>query len=215
MSNYFSLNEICEKKDYILVDTCAFGGSLSSSFHEDSSLKEKLERTLITNKNISFWLDKIPRYEEIYSTNGVIDEIKNCKYKYKKSIKRPVFENQDTRTVLELRRSLSENKKSKFNLANMLESEGRIFKINENQKQIYNLFSEKYSFLVNRFNLSEVDFDLFILGGVISRENNISIISNDFGIRRAWKFFLKREVPSGKSFDFYSVYEINFFKRER
>lgn len=216
MGDYFSLDEICNKNDFVLVDTCAFEESLANPSKEVYSPKERLERIINSNRNLSFWLERIPLYKKIYSTDGIVSEIRNWKYNYKKAIKEPIFKNRNRKIIPKLRRELSVNKKNRINLTNLLESEGRIFKISESQKQIYNLFSERYSFLADEFDLSEVDFDLLILGGVISREKNTSIISNDLrGIRNAWRFFLKQEVPSGRGFYFYSAYGVNFFKREK
>jgi len=219
MSDYFSLDEICKKNDFVLVDTCSFTEPLTNFPHDNLSSEERLEKTIISNKNISFWLERIPSYKKIYSTEGVIDEIRNWKYDYKKAIKKPVFKkfvlkNGNTENIPKLRRELRDNNKNRINLANMLELEGRIFKMNENQKEIYGLFYEKYSSLREKFGLSEVDINLFILGTAIYRKKNTSIISNDSGIRKAWRFFLRQNIPPGKGFYFYSACGFNLFNRE-
>jgi len=192
MGYFFSLNEICKKNDFVLVDTCSFTEPLTNF-----SPEEKLEKAIISNINIPFWLERIPSYRKIYSTNGAVEEIRKWKFKYNKIIKKPIFKNGNIENIPDSRREFRDNKKYRMNLANVLELEGRIFNMDENQKEIYNLFYEKYSFFKERFDLSEVDFDLFILGGAISRKRNTSIISNDFGIRDAWRFFLRQEIPPG------------------
>lgn len=210
MGEYFSIDEICKKNDFVLVDTCSFTEPLTNF-----SPEEKLEKTIISNINIPFWLEKIPLCRKIYSTQGVIEEIRNCDFDYIKSIKKPFSKNENIENIPYLRRKLRDNKKYRMNLANMLELERRIFKMNENQKETYDLLYEKHSSFKKRFGLSEVDFDLLILGAAISEKKNTSIISNDIkGIRNAWRFFLRQEVSSGKGFYFYSAHGFNIFKRE-
>jgi hypothetical protein len=216
MGEYFSIEEICKKNDFVFVDTCSFEASFFEVFNKKTSPDEKLEKMRLSNNSFCFWINRIPLYKNIYTTEGVIDEIRDCRYKYKKSIKKPAYRKEDNQIVLKLRRELASNKRNKINLVNLLEFENRILKIDEEQKETYDEFYKKYSFLADKFNLSKVDLDLLISGSTLSKERNVSILSNDRGIRDSWRFLLDKEAFLGQeSLCFYSTWGVNLFKQEK
>jgi hypothetical protein len=213
MAEYFTLQEICSKSDFVLIDTCSFLAPSSCHADKNSPIEKKIEKEISSNENLSFLIEKIPLYKNIYSTDGIIDEIKHSGYKYNKSIKLPFRGTTDKVLLSKLRRERSQNKKNRVNLTNILELGNRIFKMDGSQKEIYDFFYEKYSSFIGKFGVSKEDLDLLLLGGVLSKENVASIISNDGPLKNCWKIFLNGENYLRDRFYFYSNPDVNFFKK--
>jgi len=71
----------------------------------------------------------------------------------------------------------------------------RILEFDNNEEIIYAFLHREYSEMQKRFDIGRADYDFLVSGGVLleTRKEPVALISNDMGILRAWKFFLKGE----------------------
>ena len=197
----FNLEELCNKYDSLLVDTCAFFSYLERNYNFITpTIKDKTAKYNSFNEIISFWIEKIPQ-NPIYSTEEIKRELSlgGGMYHYTKSVKKN--SGHQTRELLELRRSKQKEKKNILKLINLLQEENRILTFDSTQKELYNSFFDKYSSLLN--NPSKGDSSLLFSAGALSKENDVCIISNDIHSIANWKFFLNKESIPRDKLNFY------------
>ncbi len=210
-----SLEEIASKYSLALMDTSFFSESFRNkknliTVRGIDSVKEKAN---IIEKEHQFrimLIDYLERGFPYFITYPVSKEYSGIRhYPYKKIIRKMGSNN---RELLNLRRQIRDSEKEKRRLIDIFEENDKILQLSEEEKSLYDVFSEKYYFFKNVYELSDVDFDLFISGAVLSKARNSSALaSNDFGIVHAWRCFLKKENISPNQFGFFVKRGINFY----
>lgn len=211
MGKFKSLEEISSSYKLIIIDNSAFQQILSSNSNL-KSIEEKLEHYLMKKKSLQFWKKNMGYYENYYTTLEVIEEMRNVgHYPYKKAIKKDYFMDKN---MLKLRRTIRDLNQEGSRLIRYLEEKERILKLNKDEAYLYDIFYGKYLELRDTYELFGVDFDLLISGAVIAQTRESSaIISNDFGIVRAWSSFLEAEKVSKEKFGFFVRKDISLFEK--
>lgn len=207
-SNKFkTLEEIAKNYKFVLIDTSA----ILKPIRTDSileNLDEKLKRINIEIDSIKTLIPIFNKLENIYLVPGVIRELSNYgSHKYKKKIKNE-FAQRDRRK-LDFLRAKKETIRLRNKFSNFCEENNRVIKLERNYLEKSEIYKEKYKEFIEIYNLSEVDYDLLITGGVLA---NTALISNDFGIVRLWRQFLKKEKINGNKFKVFTRKELNNYE---
>ena len=207
-----SLDDIVKDYNYFLIDNCAFQEVIYNG-SSPKSLKEKFKRSQLRKKSIEFWKNNLESYKNFYTTSKVIEEMRDVKhYDYKRSIKKYLLRKSHYR-ILQLQRSIRDANKERNKLIMRLE-EDRILALNLEERGRYSYFYDLSHNLKNYYKLSETDFDLLILGRILSQTRGPSaIISNDFGIVKAWKYLLNKNKFSLDNFGFFVRQKLSSFRR--
>ena len=210
------LEDISLDYEFILVDNSVFQEILMSSSYSQTD-EGKLAHCHIQQKCIEFWKENLQKYNNCYTIQGVLEELKKgTDYDYKEIIKRKCPPKKSP-YLSKLRRTIRDVCKERSRLIRYLEDEGRILKLNEKEQGLYKNLFEKYKKCGDYYGLSEVDFNLLISGAVVAQTREPSaIISNDItGLARTWNFFLKKENISREKFGFFVREDISLFRRLR
>jgi len=207
-----SLEELSSDYSSFLFDTC----TLIRPYKKDRkpkivvpSLSEMAESIQIElNSAISF-SNHFKQQDNFYVTKNVLGEyIYSKSYPYKVKIKKKSV--QHNRGKLELCRKIKELLKERRRLANVLEDNGRVLAMKVGERLLHKDFSVKYYNFVEKYLLSNTDFDLLISGAVLSKTKDpVALFSIDFGIGKAWKELLEREKMSQERFGFFGRFEFN------
>jgi len=213
MGKLKSLEEISSGYGMIVIDTCAFHEILRPNSNLKST-EEKLKHYLIKKECLRFWKENVGFYDNCYTTSEVIKEMREVRhYSYKDAIKGDYFMKKKP-YLLQLRRTIKDLNKERNRLATYIEDKEKILKLNRDEDYLYDIFYEKYFELKDDYALFDVDFDLLISGAVTSQTRESSaILSNDFGIVRAWSSFLEAEKLSKEKFGFFVRKSIALFEK--
>lgn len=213
-----SINQICEKYNLVLVDTCSFLNYRRKYLHFQST-RTKLERSEAGNKTLNFWLQNIPNFLQIFCTSYVLGELDTSgEYKYAKSLKRFLTHTgggKKGNNVLKLMRSKNMEKKNKKKLITLLQDQNRILTLNPKQQEDYESFLQTYSQNCKKHKLSETDQHILISALIISLYQPTCIISKDNGISQTWIEIIKRRKISRDDFNFYINIDFNKFQKIR
>lgn len=207
-----SLEKVVKDYDYFLIDNCAFQEVIYNTYFP-KSLNGKFKRSQLRKKSIEFWKKNLGFYKNFYTTSKVIEEMRGVRhYDYKGSINKYLLKKNHHR-ILQLQRSIRDTNKEKNRLIMLLE-ENRVLVLNLEEQGIYPYFYNLSHNLKNYYKLSETDFDLLISGRVLSKTRGPSaIISNDFGIVKAWKSLLNKKEFSIESLGFFVRQKLTSFRR--
>jgi hypothetical protein len=190
------IEEICNKHKFVIVDTCAFIHYIITSPHFPS-MDYKLKQSNISNEVLSFWIEQIPS-NPIYTTERIKGEM-NHDYRYSKAVKKN--SGNQSRELLNLRRSIHKVNYCTNKLIRLLDDQERILTLNNTQKQLYNSLFDKYN--PHFYNSSDGDTDLLLSAGSLARTGEVCIISNDTGLLNNWKLFIYNERISRQRLNFY------------
>ncbi len=195
---------------YFLIDTCSFHGTLGNSCPH--FLQGKLDYFRTQKELTDFWGEKIKAYKNCYTIPEVLQELKFMKfYNYKKSKERGRIS-----SVIRLRKVIKEARESRSGLIKTLEKEQRILQFDREEQELYEESYERYLRFEEIYDLHGADYPLVISGKVMTEFRGPSaIISNDFGIVRAWDKISAEENLSTKDFGFFVRQGTNSFRRLR
>jgi hypothetical protein len=201
--NLFSIWEILEKYPDIFLDTNVFFGI---NLKLDENRKENyIQSFIIKEKLLNFWIPILKENPGIYLTENIFGELKRDS----------ITHGQEYSEVREIKKRIKHKKNyflSGFPLERIID------RSTLEEKALYDELHKKYNpFIKSSENLEgigENDFDLLIIGGIFSKlREDTCLISNDLGILRCYKSFLKEERMTRGDFGFYIQRGLNLFKR--
>ena len=206
-----SLEDIASNYKCVLIDNCSFHALSRES--SSQSVEEKLNYYVNQRKYLGFWKENLKYFDNFYVTLKVIEEIEKARnYNYKKAIKKTARQP----LVLELRRAIRDSNKERNRLMIYMRDSQKILEFDGKEEELHTRFCEKYLDIMEEFNIGDVDFDLLIYGLTTSQTRGSSaIISNDFGIVRAWNYLSRKEEFSVKKFGFFSRRDFDNFRMLR
>jgi len=210
-NGWFSLDQMALKYPILLMDTCVLEGF--KFFKDDpKNILEKEKDLDEKNDAIQIIKDYLNSGGASYITSSVFEEyIPDSNYSYKKSIK-----NLDTRLndnqidkelhsgLVSVHRKINRNKKSQRGLVELFEEQGRIIKLDKNEKQLYSIFDKKYSEFKEKYGISETDLNFLISGAILSHKRNpVALVSHDRGIFKAYNEFVNDQGLNSENFGFF------------
>ncbi len=211
-----TLEEIASKYQIVLMDSSVLihylGGEQYKSFFSFEKKGIALEEEHQCRIMLMDYLNK--KGLPCFITSSVLEEFQaGDNYPYKKMIKRdssyknarliPKAGSDKARKLLKLRRKIKDAQKGRRKLINTFQENNRVLELNESEHNLYNIFDKTYSGLLSYYGLSKVDFDFLLSGAVTSKiRESSALISNDFGLVRAWNYIRKKEKISSEQFGF-------------
>lgn len=234
MGKFKSLGDVILNYTYVLIDTCAFQASCNDEVPESVEKKlenylmqqephklqrkemeflEKIRDCLIQKESIEFWKKKLKYFRNCYTIPEVIEEMeKPGHYSYTERVKRQSVKKIPYLT--ELRREIRELNTKGNSLIKSLEEGKRIYQFDREEQNQYDKSYEEHFELETGYGLHRADFPLLISGKVITQtKGSCAIISNDFGIVRAWDALLKKEGFSRNRFGFIVRRGVSLFEK--
>lgn len=197
---FCNLNDIFKKYNYVLPDTNAF--LEYGTYFNKEGLINKIGEEERRIQLFNFWRENFSKYEGLFITKNVFEELNEAKYNYKKASKMTT----DNRLVVKLRRIKRDSIKTRNLFFDSIIPK-KIFSYDEKgiEREIYDKFSLDYNYFKNCLDkIGSVDFDLLITGGVFAKlKGNTAIISNDFALKKVWNRFMKCEGMNTHNFGFY------------
>ena len=209
-NNQRTLREIVFEYPIILIDNTVLCNSYcrprkALTFFEEKEieLKEQYQfRDLL--------IDYIETGMPCFITSLVSKEYLRGNYPYKKIIKNENV--QRNRRVLNFCRQKKDSSKGRRKLIGVFQENNKILDLNEEEYNLYNNFYRRYPKLLS-YKLSDVDLDILISGMVVSQTRGpAGLVSNDFGIVRAWKYSKKKTGRNNKKLSFFIKLGMNCFK---
>ncbi len=207
-----SLEDIALDYGYFLIDTCVLRGiliKLNLKF-----IKERLKEYQIQKESFKFWQKNIKYYRNCYTISEVIEELRNINYsECRKNIDKHSLR-QKHPIVLEIQKAIKDANKERNLLIRSLRDEQRIWGRDREEQNLYEESYEKHYGFKTKYNLNGADFPLLISGFVAAQTRGSSaILSNDFGIARAWNALSEQENFSTNKFGFFVREDLTFFKK--
>jgi len=204
---FISLDKICERNDFILVDTCALGDEERKNIRTNFSaiyLEKRYQKACRTCINLSLWNEKIRTYDKIRFTKGVLGELSHYwNAKFLKEIKHFDYIGYDEKTK-DCLLILNDNRKFANKIIHFAGSNKRVYDLKNSQEKIYQSFVEENQELFEE--VGKTDFQLLVSGMVLSELNyKVGIITADSKMVKAYKSFVE--------YEFFK--EINFYKSLR
>jgi len=198
--NLFSIREILNMYPCIFLDTSVFS---QININIDTNKKENYFQSFkIKEKLLDFWIATLKENSGIYFTENIFNELK----------RNPPYPKQEYNEIKKIKNRLG-YKKNYF--LNGFPLERVIYRENLEEKALYDELYKKYHYFTESLKeIGEKDFDLLLIGGIFSKSReDTCLISNDFGILRCYKSFLKEERIAKGDFGFYIQQGLNLFKR--
>jgi len=184
----YSLDEICFRNNYVLLDNCAIESYSLNKFADSENMGDKIKDREIVNRRYGWWKENYEKHKQLFVTKYVIDEIRNTNhYGYRKIVKKSGGRSPN---LLEYRRAINSNQQRKKKLADFFKKE-RFLDLRGECETLYDCFSEP--FLDLKGLLGETDFDLLVSASILNAESNrVAIISMDRNMFRTWNNFNER-----------------------
>jgi hypothetical protein len=199
-----SLEEICVSSKFILLDTSAILGTYECLCNSN---KIKID---CAKKSIGYFAEKMDIINNILVTEEIYSELSRFSFlsKYPKK-NYPRDENNCAYIEIEFQRE-------KQKLLEKIAIPGNIIKFSTKEKKLYENFYTKYRKKGKRYRLSDPDYSTAISAITCAKkEETVSIISNDNGIKRIWHDFVDLEQPFGEKINFFNHVAIGKFKKMR
>jgi len=196
-----TLEEIASKYSIVLMDS-----SILSHYFGDKqdsiSIEDKIIMFEEEHQSGTVLMDYLKKGIPCFITPLVSEEFQNrVHYDYKKIIKRRGTK--QNRESLDFSRKRRDAQKEITKLIYTFQENNKIFKLSENEHDLYEIYYERHSEFLNFYELKKVGFDFLIHGLVAAQTYESSaLISNNFRIVRAWKHIRRKERISPKQFGF-------------
>lgn len=213
-NNLKTLEELTHEYFFILLDTSAMSEGLK---YMGDFLTYKEKREMMEDEHIfrNLLMDCIERKDSCWITSKVCGEYSEISsYPYMRAIRRRG--SHSDREVLYILRERKYYCKEIRKLIEMFSEYGRILglnKLNDEEQKSYHILSDEHTELQEKYKLSDTDSDFLTLGAVLSQKRGpTALVSNDFGIFRAWRD-LHLNLTNHNKFDFFVRKEKGFFKK--
>lgn len=182
LNNHNYLDEILEENDLTIFDSCAFTGSLDAKRIDKERSPEYYE---IQNEFQEMLLELYDSVGNLCTTEGVAKEMLNTRLPYKKVIKSYEIQNDAVaRKSFSLRNSAQNKSKD---LVKQMKKDNRIISLSDD-KFILRLLKQAGRYLIDDFGISKTDYELILAtASRTSQGANIALVTNDFGIIKAFK----------------------------
>ncbi len=200
----YSLDEICQVNNYVLLDTCAFENYFDNPFSESKNLEGKTKNQILLEDRSKWWIEQIKKHREIHVTENVLNEIRRgYTYNYKKAIKKN--RGKLSGKLVKYQREIQGNKRLRVKAVNLLKNEKKVLNFKEESPFSYGISSEGFEDLYEI--IGETDFDLLISARILRDSDNlVAILSKDLKMFDAYKRFLEKNkeecfdsyLPRGK-----------------
>ncbi len=194
----FSLDQITENYDFVLVDTSALLSSMKSHGTERNGF--------VNHESAIFFAKHFRNNSNLYVTYSVLGEYDPTQSGYflgygEKDIKGGRY--LSSKEINSIRKTKKRIKKTN-RLVSTIQNENRILQLDKKEWKLYEGIEEKIRESCEGYGVGEVDKDLFISGAIIANtRGHSSLISNDFGIVKVWRDFLSSEGISNRQFGFF------------
>lgn len=215
---YETFRGLTEEYKFVLPDSCAW---ISRRYRNhnirlvDCINRDNLEKVSgMVNDKKSFFENILYSLESdgvVHFSEGVFRELSDSSdihfdYKRIRELNRERFVKiQLWGDYLGLLRNIRSTYREARKIVRKFKEAGKVICLTEQENKIYQYLGKRYSnFKKGDSGLSEADFQLLLDGAVISlKRGPTAIISNDFGILRAWKYLCIRENLDSTKYTFY------------
>ena len=206
-----NLLEILNGKDAVLFDTNIYcGRPMNMSY---------IDRT----RSPEFYLSLIGFYEKIEELHNQFGNIyfpkliareflDNGSYPYKRLIKSTVIQNGKIERDNLKNREKANQKARKF--LRSLEEEGKILDFDSEKDTTYQYLKSLMGDLPLKHEISLTDLDFLLSGAALASDGlDVTLLSNDFGIVRAWNTLICRTGIPSERLEFYIMLNNKSFKQ--
>ncbi|MBI2043372.1 hypothetical protein HYT25_03215 [Candidatus Pacearchaeota archaeon] len=202
-----SFDDIISRYNFVLLDTSALV----------SSLRFKRENEIVKNEEYytdcyqsAIFLFKYAEKNKFYVTPLVLQEyLTGCR-----ELKRIININQsksEKNRYSGLIQLIESQCRENDNLARILDMKNKV-NLEDDEKLLYENIKRRLSWIKENYKLGEADIDFLTHGIVISRtRGSISLVSNDFGILKAWNDFLRFTKTDKKQLGFFIRKRVDTF----
>lgn len=212
-NNIISLEKICNKDDFILIDSCILKDSGKGPVKMNFSanyVERKYKRACNSCMKFSLWNEKIRAYDKIRLTKGVLRELEyHWNEEFLEQIKYFDYAGYDkkTRDCLLI---LYDNKKFVNKIIDFVRKNKRICDLETSQGKLYKSFREENKDLLEK--VGYTDFQLLISGMILSELNyGVGIMTGDSKMVKIFNRLVEYEFS--KEINFYKPLGNLFFKR--
>lgn len=198
------LDSLTENGNKVLFDTSAISNYLAEDRNE--SLAQRTERSRINTDFIETLIQKTKEGCNFYVTPMILNELFARNYNLKKRIKQNdrnrTPDERAARAILDFQRQTNNEAKAQRRLACLLEDSERVLQLNEREKIVYHQLSHSYSWMGEKYGMSQADFDFLISGNAwaYGRAEKVILVTNDIkGIVRGGGTLMTLEKDLGGS----------------
>jgi len=196
-----SLEELGETYNFILIDSSAIIGCLDERTPLENS--GKIFRTKKEIKFCNCLKDFVSNGGNLCITIDVEREI---------SVPFEIFSEEVDLLNNKLSRKIRKRDRKRKGLITLLKGHNGVLDVNSKGSGIYAYLDNRFSNLQFRYELADTDYKLIISGArLVNLGNSVVILSNDSGMRHAWKDLVKREHMFFDRFGFFYRQKFNCF----
>jgi predicted nucleic acid-binding protein len=199
-----TLDNLTEEGNKVLFDTSAISNYLQE--YRSGNLVQRTERSIANTQFIETLIQKTEDGCNFYVTRMILNELFARNYNLKKRIKQNdrnrMPGEKSSRAILDFQRQANNEARTQRRLACLLQDSERVLQLNEREKIIYHQLSRSYSWMEERYGLSQPDFDFLISGNALAYDNSgkVILVTNDIrGIVRAGGALMNMERILGSS----------------
>lgn len=187
-----TLATLSAQKTRVLFDASFLKGYLS--LEREDSIYRELQDSIINTDFMFSVIEHLAGGSNFYTTEGVLSELMKRGYNFRRKVRGNGHSR--NRVVLDMQRQTQREAYAQRKLAEAFQDHHRVFHPNPREREAYDKFTERYGTLVEKFGLTDVDFEYLRCGNTYAKTNLEPIIlaTNDVrGITRLGKRILYHE----------------------
>ena len=209
-----SLKDVISEYPVALLDTCAllYPLNCASTRSNARTTNERISNSRQLCNSAIFFKKFLEEGGNFYVTPLILEEYaRGSYYSYKNKIKKG---RGPKGGLLEFYRRRKEESEEMRRLIRVLEDNGRIFQLDENEQRRHKSLREKYSEVLRRNGLRETNIDFLVSGVVVSKtRGSTCLISNNFRILYSWNDILNLEGIDSRQLGFFLRRDFDAFER--